>query len=184
MSTSKVYQCLLWSLAGLCFLVLIGHIPIIWTLFSTKFGFRNAEIFLNYSTFAGSEFPSTRGGKRCWLTCAISILSFRGRMSFCVPSMYPLKPKNEAEEESRSRYSTWNRVPVGEGAPEKWSCQLTPCRHSLLDVLRTLIIPHMGSHDMTCMARAYSVLPRLSTPNVQAIIVFTVDLSILTIWGS
>lgn len=58
MRPSKAHTYLLWSLAGLCFLVLLGHIPIIWTLCNMKVGCRNVEVFLKYSTFAGSEFPS------------------------------------------------------------------------------------------------------------------------------
>lgn len=58
MSPSKVHRYLLWSLAGLCFLVLLGHIPIIWTLCNTNSGCRNVKVFLNYSTFAGCELSS------------------------------------------------------------------------------------------------------------------------------
>ncbi|KAG6362815.1 hypothetical protein INS49_007909 [Diaporthe citri] len=54
MSPSNALPYLLWSLAGLCFLVLLGHIPTVWTLYDTKFGCQNAKAFLNYSTFAGS----------------------------------------------------------------------------------------------------------------------------------
>ncbi|KAJ0108471.1 hypothetical protein J7T55_002075 [Diaporthe amygdali] len=54
MSPSRIHRHLLWCLAGLCSLVLIGHVPIIWTLCNTDSGCWNANIFLVYSIFAGT----------------------------------------------------------------------------------------------------------------------------------
>ncbi|KAK2611451.1 hypothetical protein N8I77_004789 [Diaporthe amygdali] len=54
MSPSSTHRYLLWFLAGLCSLVLLGHVPIIWTLCNTNSGCWNANIFLAYSTFAGT----------------------------------------------------------------------------------------------------------------------------------
>lgn len=112
MSPSSIHRYLLWFLAGLCSLVLLGHVPIIWTLCNTNSGCWNANTFLAYSIFAGSESLGFNYNRARWLTQMISILGFCRHIPVCVPSGRPFQPQDEKGEESRHQPSTWDRVSV------------------------------------------------------------------------